>query len=69
MYLLTDPEIKRGYIVCDICTDIQKMGRYMAEYKMPVGELFRGEDWPGLYNLFWYIGRLYRGYKFEIVTK
>ena len=69
VYILSDPTTKRGYIVADIDNDLGRLGRYLEDYKMTCGSVLTPEEYPDIFNILWYIQKVYAGYSWQIVIR
>lgn len=69
IYVLVNPETKRGYIVADIDNDRGKLCKYLKDYKMTFGSVLTPEEYPDIFNILWYIQKVYTGYNWQIATR
>lgn len=69
IYILSDPTSKRGYIVADIDNDWGRLEKYLEDYKMTFGSVLTPEDYPDIFNILWYMQKVYNGYNWQIATR
>lgn len=69
IYILSDPTVKRGYIVADIDNDRGRLARYLEDYKMTFGSVLTPEEYPDIFNILWYMQKVYNGYTWQIAIR
>lgn len=69
IYILSDPAVKRGYIVADIDNDRGRLGKYLEDYKMTFGSVLTPEEYPDIFNILWYMQKVYNSYSWHIAIR
>ena len=69
IYILSDPTTKRGYIVADGDNDRGKLFKYLEDYKMTFGSVLTPEEYPDIFNILWYMQKMYNGYNWQIAIR
>ena len=69
IYILSDPTTKCGYIVADIDSDRGRLAKYLEDYKMTFGSVLTPEEYPDIFNILWYMQRVYNGYSWQIAIR
>lgn len=69
VYILSDPTAKRGYIVADIDNDRGRLEKYLEDYKMTLGSVLMPEEYPDIFNILWYMQKVYNGYSWHIAIR